>query len=151
MFNKPRIVPAGLQLAILGGLLLLSGCSPGKQMVPVSGRVLYNGKPLDFGTVMLQPERGQPAVGAIQPSGAFSLTTYKEGDGAVVGKHRVRITCYEPQRSPSLPKNSEIISLGKPLIPAKYANYATSGLEVEISVGRNEPLVFRLSSSGDSR
>lgn len=138
-------------MAILGGLLSLWGCRPQNQMVPVSGQVLYNGKPLEFGTVMLQPERGQPAVGAIQPGGAFSLTTYKDGDGAVVGKHRVRITCYESQRSTALPKNSEIISLGRALIPAKYANYATSGLEAEISAERNEPLIFRLSSSGDAR
>lgn len=53
-----------------------------------------DGKPLSGGRVMFQPIAsgddkvvGRPAIGSIQPDGSFKLTTYKDGDGALVGSH----------------------------------------------------------------
>jgi hypothetical protein len=34
-------------------------------MVPVTGTVHYNGRPLEFGSVTFQPRSGQPARGVI--------------------------------------------------------------------------------------
>src|SRR6476620_3166559 len=84
-----------LQLLLL---LLLAGCNRGPKMVPVTGKVIYNGKPLEFGVVMFQPPSGQPAQGKIQPDGTFTLSTYRLNDGAVVGKHKIRVACYESMR-----------------------------------------------------
>ena len=79
-------------------LAAIAGCERGPNTVPVSGKVSYNGTPLEFGSVMFQPPSGQPALGEIQSDGTFSLSTYRPGDGAVVGRHKVRIACYESQR-----------------------------------------------------
>ena len=65
----------------LAGLLLVAavvaGCNHGPKMAPVTGKVLYNGKPLTFGVITFQPPSGQPAQGDIQSDGAFTLSTYK--------------------------------------------------------------------------
>lgn len=121
----------------------LVGCSKGHPPVaPVSGRVLYRGQPLAFGGIMFQPEAGWPARGIIEPDGSFKLSTYGLHDGAVLGTHRVRITCFESQRPGATSSNVEA-PVGKPLIPAKYANIDTSGLVVEVR-DSNEPVVFNL-------
>jgi hypothetical protein len=112
-------------------------------MVPVTGKVLYNGNPLEFGSVTFQPPRGQAARGKIQSDGAFSLSTYEPGDGAVVGLHKVRITCYESQRAPLTPGAGEQ-SLGKLLIPTRYTLFDQSGLTADVQTGQSEPFLFEL-------
>lgn len=112
-------------------------------MVPVTGKVIYNGKPLEFGTVTFQPSHGQPARGDIQPDGTFTLSTYRLNDGAVLGKHKVRVACYESQR-PGTVKAPGETSLGKLLIPSKYTSFEQSGFSAEIHDGENPPLVFEL-------
>src|SRR5262249_8325025 len=108
-----------LELALRFFLLpVLAGCNRGPKMLPVSGKVIYNGRPLEFGVVMFQPPSGQPAQGQIQPDGTFTLSTYRLNDGAVVGKHKVRVACYESMR-PGFVKGSGEQSLGKPLVPEK--------------------------------
>ena len=115
-------------------------------MAHVRGQVLYRGQPLEFGNVMFQPRAGQPASGDIQPDGTFSLSTYKIGDGAVVGRHKVRITCYEFQRpGVGLDKDSAPMpTFGKLFIPKKYTTIYTSGLEVDVELGMPDPLLFDL-------
>ena len=79
-------------------LAVFAGCNGGPKMTPVTGKVMYNGNPLEFGVVMFQPSSGQPARGDIQPDGTFTLSTYRLNDGVVLGKHKVRIACYESMR-----------------------------------------------------
>ncbi len=71
------------------------GCSNHPPVAPVRGVVKMDGKPLPGGRIMFQPiasgeEKlvGQSAMGQIQQDGSFVLTTYKDGDGAMVGLHR---------------------------------------------------------------
>jgi len=125
---------------------LIVGCAEKKaepEVVPVTGKVLLDGEPLEFGTVTFQPLRGQPAKGEIQPDGTFELSTFAPGDGAPVGKHQVRITCYESQR-PGAEQNTNAETLGESLIPEKYLNFATSGIEVSVVSGGNKPFLFQL-------
>ena len=105
-----------------------SGCKQTPRVVPVAGKVLYNGKPLPFGNVMFQPDRGQAAVGDIQADGSFTLSSYGPNDGAVPGKHSVSVSCYEGHR----PGKASGDSLGKLLIPLKYTRFGSSGLTAEI-------------------
>ena len=112
-------------------------------MVPVTGKVIYNGKPLEFGVVAFQPPGGQPARGDIQPDGTFTLSTYRLNDGVVLGKHKVRVACYESQR-PGTVKAPGEQSLGKLLIPKKYTLLEQSGLTAEVHEGENPPLTFEL-------
>jgi hypothetical protein len=122
-------------------IVAISGCHHGPQMVPVTGKVTLGGKPLAFGVITFQPPSGQPAQGNIQSDGTFSLSTYKQGDGAVVGKHKIRIACFESQR-PGTVKGPGEQSLGKSLIPERYTLFDQSGFTADVSESRTEPFTF---------
>jgi hypothetical protein len=124
-------------------VLTLAGCGGAPKMMPVTGKVVYNGQPLRFGSVTFQPPSGQPARGEIQPNGTFKLSTFRPNDGAVVGTHKVRITCYESQ-NPSTVKSPGEQSLGKLLIPRNYTLFDQSGLTAHVRPNRSEDLVFEL-------
>ncbi len=70
--------------------------------VPVKGVVTCNGKPLANGVINFTPvadqegrgegNRGRAALGKTDEEGRFVLTTYKNNDGAIVGRHMVTIS-----------------------------------------------------------
>lgn len=133
----------GLVLCSLLGLMLFCGCDKGPVVVPVTGKVTYQGKPLEFGSVTFQPRQGQPARGEIQPDGTFSLSSYAPGDGAVIGTHKVRIACYTSQKKTDQQPVGEQ-SLGKLLIPRKYTLFDYSGLTAEVKADGNNSFEFNL-------
>lgn len=138
-----------LHLAIVGvvGIACLmpaAGCSRRPTVVPVSGRVTFDGKPLEFGSVMLQPTAGPAARGTIGTDGSFTVSTFAPGDGAIIGPATVRVVCYEQQR-PGTPPPAGELALGKSLIPEKYTQLGTSGIAVIIATGM-QPLEIELSS-----
>ena len=77
------------------------GCGSGLKEFPVaetSGVVLCEGKPVPFAKVQFNPVKkegsksavvGKPGFAFADQDGKFVLTTYSDGDGAVVGKHIV--------------------------------------------------------------
>jgi hypothetical protein len=96
------------------------------ELIPVKGRVTYKGQPLTKGLVQFAPRNtGREASGQIQADGTFVLTTFKEGDGVVAGKHRVSIS--------ELDK-----SLARDRALRKYASPNTSGLTAEVSREQTE-------------
>jgi hypothetical protein len=129
---------------VLLALVAVAGCGRGPTRAPVEGQVLYEGKPLEFGTVMFQPPSGQPSQARIRPDGTFTMETFGHGAGAIVGRCRVRITCYESDAPSADGAMSEEPVTGRMLIPSRYGEYATSGLEVDVLPGKNEPTVFEL-------
>jgi hypothetical protein len=89
--------------------------------LPVKGKVTFKGKPVTKGAVTFEPDgMGKEAHGDIQPDGTFELTTYKPGDGAVPGTHRVAV------------------SYAGKTIPLKYTNVASSKVEVEVTEGKTD-------------
>ena len=76
-------------------LVLWAGCSPnsGVSTYPAEGFVRFpDGKPLAGGWILFESPDGLIARGMIDENGAFQLGTQREGDGAVIGKHRVSIS-----------------------------------------------------------
>lgn len=120
--------------AILPLVLLLTSCGSSKpQFVPVSGRVLVDGKPVANLMVTFQPigttgsDPGPGSAGITDVNGRYTLKVSSqqfEGDGAVPGKHKVRIGSV--QAGEGVPTDPEIGSPdgaplpGKELIPTKY-------------------------------
>lgn len=124
-----------------------TGCSKRRVLAPVAGKVTYQGKPLSFGAVIFQPERGQPAIGEIRSDGSFTMTTRGEGEGAAVGENQVRIVCYQGQDPTRTAADGQSESLlGKPLIPARYVSCDTSGIVVNVRPGANEPVLLELTN-----
>jgi hypothetical protein len=89
--------------ALLFGASLL-GCGNGStyEVAPVQGTLTIGSRPMAGAKVMFAPvakgagaAAGKAAVGLTQSNGNFTLTTYRDGDGAVVGEHWV--TIFAPQ------------------------------------------------------
>jgi hypothetical protein len=120
-----------LMVSLAWGLASVGGCSDNRpKTAPVRGKITYKGNPVRTGTIMFEPDQvGPAAVGDIQRDGAYTLKTYKPGDGAILGMHRVTITALEDQ-SGKLPEQRN--PLPALLIPLKYAQATTSGLRVEV-------------------
>ena len=79
----------------------LAGCDSGPKFAPVSGRVTYDGKPLANAFVEFSPvspggggDPGPGSVGKTDAEGRYTLHSGLDKDvgGAVVGKHKVRIS-----------------------------------------------------------
>ncbi len=90
---------AGVRLAFgLGCLLVVAGCG-GTGYAPVSGTVLLNGQPLADAKLMFEPvgdaqgnANGNISYGRTDAAGRYTLhCPIADRDGAMVGKHRVRI------------------------------------------------------------
>lgn len=106
--------------------LICGGCgengstTPAGSTVPVKGKVTYKGQPLTEGDVAFEPlDTGRPANGKVEADGSFTLTTFKDGDGAVIGTHRVGVS-------------------GNKKLPARFRNPASSKTEVEVTADKTE-------------
>lgn len=91
-----------------------------KPLVPFTGTVLYDGKPVTEGSVLAQnvDDRNDAAIGELNEDGTFSLMTNGE-PGVRLGKHRVAISALKPGIPPT------------PLVPAIYVSTNTSPLAID--------------------
>ncbi len=80
-------------------LAVASGCGPASKVVPVSGVVTLDGKPLANAHVAFQPQStgktssvGVGSYGVTDTSGTYQLKLFDtDQPGAVMGSHRVEI------------------------------------------------------------
>lgn len=128
------------------------GCGPSRPtIVPISGSVTLDGKPVPQATVLFMPVAGGvPARGSTREDGGFTLTTFAEGDGAIAGKHRVavskmKMTGIEATEDGMVPATVSGDMRTIWVTPQKYADAATSGLEVDVSRGM-APVALALES-----
>lgn len=134
-------------LVVVVALLGWTGCGPVciSQVTPVTCTVIYKGKPVEGATVAYIPamnargktvEGAAAAVGVTDALGKATLRAFPErlgaqpGDyGVVIQKIRDDLVTEDGRHFPQ-PVRS--------LIPAKYADYRTSGLTATVG---DEPLV----------
>ena len=104
-------------IAVLAAALLTVGCS-GPRFGSVRGRVTCQGKPVTRALILFAPmpagegdkESGKPCGMALDADGRFSgLTTFRPGDGALVGRHRVVVTPEFEFANPGCYPNKEIV------------------------------------------
>jgi hypothetical protein len=124
-------------LALL--MLTLSSCSGSDhpETAPVSGSVTIDGKPLSFGQVFFSPTNGRTATGEIHSDGTFTLSTFGNADGAVIGMHRVAIQS-RPRSENKSTAGPPVPVMGVSLIPEAYGDQSTSGLSYEVVDGDNQ-------------
>jgi hypothetical protein len=114
------------------------GCGDQKRTYPVRGQFIWEdtnapAKELAGGNVMFQSDTERmTAQGPIDESGRFVVSTYKAGDGAVAGKHKIAI-------------GQPVSDYGdRPPVEAahkKYESISTTDLEVTVEPHDND---FRL-------
>src|SRR5262245_25943262 len=69
---------------------LVASCTrSGPEIVPVSGTVTRDGKPVPFVSIYFQPTTGRPSVGNCDGEGRFKLGYTPDQDGAKVDTHTV--------------------------------------------------------------
>ncbi len=125
---------------LLAGLMLhLASCSRGGHtpVYPVTGRVLFKGKPAEGAQVTFvgldQKDPKTPKPGAqVKKSGVFRLSTYRSYDGAPAGRYAVTVI----YRSSARKVDDE--NMGPDLLQGRYADAKTTPLKAEIKTGNNE-------------
>ena len=117
-------------LALLGAIVGCDSSGVGR-LVPVQGKVTYEGQPLTTGSLSFKPdaEKGntskfEPAAN-IEADGSYRLFT-AEREGAPLGWYKVAVVA----QAPADEKNP--YAAMKSLIPARYAEVGSSVLEVEV-------------------
>lgn len=138
------MVPIRLFLvtAIVGVLGIgLSGCGPSyPETFPVSGVVRLAGEPVAGAAVVFTPDEGQQATGTTDSSGRFELSTFRLGDGALPGSHRVTVA------------KTTVDAGGKTvfLVPQKYGNLQTTPLTCDV-LEEMEPVQFDLGAEAGQK
>jgi hypothetical protein len=120
--------------------------------------VIYRGKPVaDASVAFLAPGAPRLAVGTTDNAGNFSLTTYEQDDGAILGTHVVTVQKLTVQAGPSyeVPAGGKIdpAAIERAMqetalrleaaekagseLPAKYASHNTSDHRLDVLEGEN--------------
>lgn len=127
--------------------LLFVGCSGSNRptVVPVSGKITFQGEPVEGAQIAFHPTAEgavRSAVGETDANGEFTLTTFDTGDGATPGEHVV--TIFKAPPAPSVEFDMDdpgdeydrmmneattrtaASDAEKSTVPAKYAGKETS-------------------------
>ena len=158
-----------MRMAVLLGCMLsfcFVGCGGGDGLpppIPVSGKVVFAGKPVDGAAVtFLSKSGGRSASGKTDKDGNFKLTSVKTDDGASPGEYAVTISKQEAKGGGSATVD---ISKGygenygkmqgaaasgnmdkavSQVLPAKYADPLQSGLVRSVVKGDKNEFDFDL-------
>lgn len=121
--------------------ILALGCERGPVLVPVSGTVTLDGKPLARASVGFYPlevksaDLSPASVGGTNEQGEFTLATALKGQpGAVLGKHRVSIVLTPDVGEGDEPAPPRPRGDPRPNLPAKYGG-EKSELTFEVPPG----------------
>jgi len=91
-----------------------------------------DGRRATFGTVELMAEPGgEIASGAIQRDGSFQLSTFRNGDGALAGRHHAIIVQVIDTEHLPLEHHHHVLD-----VHPRYGRYETSGLRVTVEPGK---------------
>lgn len=140
-------------VGLLGSLIAFCGCGGADDgrlpTAPVEVTVTYKGKPVEGAVVTFTTLEPPPAFGKTDAAGVAKLQTYEEGDGAILGSHKVMIVKQDfdgvikeeadtesPDYNPS-PGASPLPKI-KDLLPKKYGLPGTTDLTAEVVGGENK-------------
>jgi hypothetical protein len=144
--------------------LAFSGCGKTRP-VKVAGMVTLDGKPLGGATIVFTPEEGggRQASALSDDDGAFELTTYNTGDGALPGTYKVMVrkdeihvtattAAMSPEENTKAMKEFAqkhpgpvIETKKKPPVPASYSSPSSTPLKYTVPV--EDKLEIKLKSS----
>lgn len=147
---------------LIGVCAMTFGCG-GVRRIPVEGRVVLDGSPVDAATVTFIPAAaGRPGLAVTDAEGRFALRDGGMVVGVPPGRYDVAVMKVKlgPARSAKMPalgphKDGEQPPLmevffgdrpiEKYIVPQKYSDRDTSGISVTVEAGMG-PLTLELSS-----
>lgn len=132
MRSRLNSIHQSVYILLLVGLFISSpiGCNRGPRIVTAKGIVVFeDGSPVTVGTVETNSliEKGVQSTGKIQPDGSFVLSTFGDGDGAMVGEHQCVVVQFVMAEDFEGHKAS---TLG--VVHPMHNSYATSGLKITV-------------------
>lgn len=123
---------------------LAAGCGGEPGVAPVSGLVTVGGQVPGSGSgrITFYPEQGRAATAPISKDGTYTLSTFGNGDGALVGKHRVaikytRIVGSAPRSYDEEMKGGATQQVMVFVVPERYGDPQTSELTAEVEKKEN--------------
>lgn len=141
-----------LSLVMLS-VLCVAGCGgdppadkPKVELIPVTGIIQVDGKPVPGARVALHSQAGTTDVvvnpnGITDAEGKFQLTTYSVHDGAPAGLWAVTVSWAD-----ILNPGASEPEYGKEKLPKRYQAPTSSGLSVEVKPESSEPILLSLKS-----
>lgn len=143
---------------LIATAFLVVGCSSKEDkwtrgrppVYPATGQVMLDGQPVAEAMVTFQPvdENGKGGAARTDANGYFEAQTFEPGDGLTEGAHRVAI-----QKTKMVDRQGNEVTviyepgdaIEKNFLPAKYAKYEKSGIEIQIDpVDENDLGQFNL-------
>ncbi len=138
-----RIQALRRSACLLVAVASLSGCDSGPKLVPVTGTVTIDGKPLDGANIAFAPEPGNeyPAQGTDVTSaeGNYKLSTNGRA-GLPPGKYKVAISKLAAKPGVVLPENfkadpmmAKMAGMTRETLPASVSGVGESQFDREVS------------------
>ena len=133
------------------------GCRGDDRVATVRGTVTLDGEPIGDASVTFMPKGGgRPAFGITDAEGAYTLTTFEDGDGAMIGHQLVTITAVDEEMNEKAAAAAEelgsLVEVMQPppkqiwRAPQVYSESETSGLVFEVKRGEVNQADFDLKS-----
>jgi len=136
---KPHFCPSRIVCLASALLTLAAGCGPPQLVLfPLSGKVLFRGKPVPGAELAFHPLFDGPGwvpVAAAAPDGAFEAGTKWPGDGVLPGRYKVTVIW-----RPRVNEDGE----GPNVLPPRYAQADTTDLEIEATRDESHPITLEL-------
>lgn len=124
-------------------VIILVGCAEGVKTFPTTGKVIYkaDGKPFN-GLIYFEAVKPphMRSMAATTADGTFSMSTVKEGGGAVEGEQVVRIDVDQTDEAQIKDKSKNI--------HPKYLDFATSPLKIKVEAGKANNFTIELDRPG---
>ena len=120
--------------------VVISGCGEKRGMVPVKGRVTFDGGPppkpghVTFGpTKAAEGFSQRPGQAAFDAEGKFEATSYHAGDGLTPGAYRVNVICVEHEPQP-VPGGMEAVTFVAPQYKGQEVVVPSGSKPMEIAI-----------------
>jgi hypothetical protein len=118
----------------------VNACKRGPDLVPISGIIKIDGKPLHTGTIRVYQQGYRDAVAEIQKDGSFVFKTLKKGDGCLMGEHPIAVNSIEAVN----------LMTTRHFIPEKYRDTETANTKIKID-NTTDNLEINLTWKGSGR
>ena len=151
-----RALPTSVGIWRLAVLLLsavpVAGCGSDQvPRYPVSGKVLYQGKPAPYATVRFHPRNASDELKTLCPrgttalDGTFELSTYGLNDGAPEGEYKVTVSWQVPEgKIDPAELDPDVMQDSPERLPKKYTHPKSTPIRVTITSDTRELDTFKL-------
>jgi hypothetical protein len=120
-------------LLAISAVVACLGCDSGPEVVQITGRVTYQGRPVkDFAVIFVSERGGRPSMGQTDQEGKYELVYTADAKGAQLGRNKVYL-----RYNPTTMEASAAFQAGQQpadvqAIQSKYGDENTTPLVFEI-------------------